>query len=76
VAAPVVVVAARVAVLWRDDLLIWGLVALAAALSLLLLPILLPILGFGAIGIDLGDLELLVGMPGTARSKAARANGR
>jgi hypothetical protein len=48
-AAPVVVVAARVAVLWRDDLRIWGLLALAVALSLLLLPILLPILGFGAI---------------------------
>ena len=48
-AAPAVAVAARVAVLWRDDLLIWGLLALAVALSLLLLPILLPILGFGAI---------------------------
>jgi hypothetical protein len=61
VAAPVVVVAARVAVLWRDDLLIWGLVALAAALSLLLLPILLPILGFGAI------LALLSGLSGTSQ---------
>jgi hypothetical protein len=47
VAAPVVVGAAPVALLWCDDLLIWGLVALAAALSLLLLPILLPILGSG-----------------------------
>ncbi len=48
-AAPAAVVAARVAVLLLDDLLFWGLLAAAVGVVLLLLPILLPILGFGAI---------------------------
>jgi hypothetical protein len=57
-AAPAVI-GARVALLLRDDLLGWGLVAGAIAIAFLLLPILLPILGFGAI------LALFSGLSGT-----------
>ena len=48
-AAPAVGVGARIAVPLLDDLLIWGLLALAIAVFVLLLPILLPVVGFGAI---------------------------
>jgi hypothetical protein len=48
-AAPAAAVAARVAVAFLDDLLPWGLLACGVALFLLLVPILLPILGFGAL---------------------------
>jgi hypothetical protein len=58
VAAPAVGVGARIAVALLDDLLIWGLLALAIALFVLLLPILLPIFGFGAI------LSLFSGLSG------------
>jgi hypothetical protein len=70
VAAPAVGVGARIAVALLDDLLIWGILALAIALFVLLLPILLPILGFGAI---LALFSGLSGVPqGAARSRAAR----
>jgi hypothetical protein len=52
-------VAARVAVLLLDDLVSWGILAGAIALFLLLLPLALPVLGFGAI------LALLGGLSGT-----------
>jgi hypothetical protein len=48
-----------VAVLFLDDFLYWGLLASGVAVVLLLLPILLPILGFGAI------LALFSGLSGT-----------
>src|SRR5215471_17499498 len=57
-AAPAVI-GARVALLLRDDLLGWGLVAGPIAIAVLLLPILLPILGLGAI------LALFSGLSGT-----------
>jgi hypothetical protein len=60
-AAPAAIVAARVAVLVLDDLLVWELLAAAVAVTLLLLPILPPILGFGAI------LALFSGLSGTSQ---------
>jgi hypothetical protein len=59
VAALAGAIAARVAVLLLDDFLVWGLLACGVAVVLLLLPILLPILGFGAI------LALFGGLSGT-----------
>src|SRR5262249_38239724 len=53
------VMSARIALLLRDDLLGWGLVAGSSAIAFLLLPILLPILGVGAI------LALFGGLSGT-----------
>jgi hypothetical protein len=59
VAAPVGAAAARVAVLLLDDVLPWGLLVCGVALALLLVPILLPILGFGAL------LALVSGLSGS-----------
>ncbi|HLZ24601.1 MAG TPA: hypothetical protein VKQ30_20995, partial [Ktedonobacterales bacterium] len=58
-AAPAV--AKGVALLLGDDLLTWGLVLGAVALFVLLLPLTLPLLGFGAI------LALFGGLSGTAQ---------